>query len=72
MTHALDAVMAKLAALPPEDQDRIARWLLAELASDEEWDRKLAASQDALGALADEALEDEKAGRTTAIDPDQM
>ena len=33
MTDMLDAAVAKLAALPPEEQDRFARWLLEELAA---------------------------------------
>ena len=32
MTRTLDAALAKLAALPPEEQDRVGRWLLDELA----------------------------------------
>ncbi len=72
MTQTLDAAIAKLAALPPEEQDRIAQWLLDELADDERWDRSFAASQDVLKRMADEALADEAAGRTTDVDPDQM
>jgi hypothetical protein len=40
MTRALDAAIAKLAALPPEEQDRVGRWLLDELADDEQWTRR--------------------------------
>ncbi len=35
----LDRVIAKLASLPPEEQDRVARWLLDELRDDEQWTR---------------------------------
>ena len=31
MTQTLDAAIAKLATLPPDEQDRVARWLLDEL-----------------------------------------
>ena len=55
MTRALDAAIAKLATLPVEEQDRIARWLLEELRDDEHWTRQFAASQDALSKLAAEA-----------------
>jgi hypothetical protein len=72
MTHSLDAVIAKLTRLPPEEQDRIAGWLEVELASEAAWAEKFASSQDVLGALADEALADDAAGRTTGIDPDRM
>lgn len=40
----LDAAVAKLAALPPDEQDRIAQWLLQELPEDELWDRRSAES----------------------------
>jgi hypothetical protein len=36
------------------------------------WTRRFAQSQDVLNALADEALADSAAGRTTELDPDKM
>ena len=36
MTSTLDAAIAKLAALSPDEQDRIGRWLLHALADDEQ------------------------------------
>jgi hypothetical protein len=68
MTRTLDAALAKLATLAPEDQDRVARWLLDELADDEQWSRQFGTSQDALGKLAAEARDDQAAGRTTELD----
>jgi hypothetical protein len=72
MTQSLDAVIARISTLSAEEQDRIAGWLEAELASEEGWARRFAMSQDVLSALADEALADDAAGRTTEIDPDRM
>ena len=72
MTQALNAVLARLATLPPEEQDRIAKWLLAELADDERWTRQFSGSEDALEALADEARADNAAGRTADLDPEKM
>ena len=37
MTRTLNAAIAKLAALPPDEQDRVGRWLLQELTDDEQW-----------------------------------
>ena len=37
MTQTLDAAIAKLATLPPDEQDRVAQWLLDELRDDEHW-----------------------------------
>jgi len=72
MTRTLDAAIAKLATLPPDEQDRVARWLLDELRDEEHWTRQFGASQDALSKLADEARADLAAGRTTALDPDEL
>jgi hypothetical protein len=72
MTRALDAVVAKLAKLSPEDQDRIAQWLLEELRDDEHWARQFADSQAALSKLAAEARADRVAGRATDLDPDKL
>ena len=72
MTRTLDAAIAKLAALPPEEQDRVGRWLLDELADEEQWTRTFEASQDALSKLAAEARTDRTAGRNTDVDPDTL
>jgi hypothetical protein len=72
MTRALDAAIAKLSELPAEEQDRIARWLLDELADEEAWACRFASSQDALSKLAAEARADLAAGRGTELDPDKL
>lgn len=72
MTQTLDAAIAKLATLPAEEQDRVARWLLDELRDDEHWARQFGSSQDALSKLAAEARADRAAGRTTALDPEKL
>jgi len=72
MTRTLDAVIAKLATLPADEQDRIAQWLLDELGDDEHWARQFATSQDALSKLAAEARAERAAGRATELDPDKL
>lgn len=72
MTRALDAAIAKLAGLPPEEQDRIAHWLLDELEDEDLWARQFATSQEALSKLAAEARADRAAGRATELDPDKL
>lgn len=72
MTGALDAAIAKLATLPPEEQDRVARWLLDELRDEEHWANQFGVSQNALSKLAAEAQADRAAGRATALDPDKL
>jgi hypothetical protein len=72
VTRALNNIFSKISSLPPDEQDRIADWLQVELASEDGWARRFEQSQDALNALADEALADAAAGRTTDLDPDKM
>ena len=72
MTRALDAVVTKLATLPPEEQDRVASWLREELRDEEHWTDQFKASQSALSKLADEARADRAAGRTTTLDPEKL
>jgi hypothetical protein len=72
VTRTLDAAIAKLATLPPAEQDRVGRWLLDELADDEQWAKTLDTSQDRLGTLAAEARADRTRGRVTDVDPDRL
>jgi len=61
-----------LPALPADEQDRIARWLLDELRDEEHWARQFSGSQEALSTLAAEARTDSAAGRATELDPDKL
>jgi hypothetical protein len=72
VTQVLEAALAELAKLSPEEQDRVGRWLLEELRDEEQWDRQFRGSQDALSKLGAEALADHAAGRTTPLDPDKL
>lgn len=72
MTQALDAAIAKLASLPADEQDRVARWLMDELRDEEHWTRQFAGSQGALSKLAAEARADAAQGRTTELEPDKL
>jgi len=72
VTRTLAAAIAKLAALPPDEQDRVGRWLLQELAAEEQWTRTFESSQDALSKLAAEARADRHAGLSADVDPDTL
>ena len=72
MTSTLDAAIAKLAALSPDEQDRVGRWLLHELADGEQWRQTFDNSQDLLSKLAAEARADRAAGKVTDVDPDRL
>lgn len=72
MTEMLDVAVAKLAALPPEEQDRIAKWLLQELPDEELWDRRLSETRDVLRELAAETRRARAAGEITELDADKL
>jgi hypothetical protein len=72
MTQTLDAAIAKLATLPPDEQDRVGRWLLEELRDEERWAQQFGSSQDALARLAAEARAERTAGRATDLDPEKL
>jgi hypothetical protein len=67
MTKLLEKAFTEAAKLPELEQDRLANWILEELASDERWQKLLAASEDILSQLADEALDEYRAGKTEAL-----
>ena len=72
MTRALDAAIARLAKLPPDEQDRIANWMLEELRDEEHWARQFSDSQAALSGLAAEVRAERAAGKVTDLDPDKL
>ena len=71
MNQLLQEAFKRAADLPAEEQDRFARFLLAELAADQEWDRLFdqPESDELLSRLASEALAEHRAGATTPLDP---
>ena len=71
MTRALDTAIARITTLPPEEQDRIAQWLLEELKDDDRWTERFENSQDSLDRLADEARSEREAGKAAQLDPDK-
>jgi hypothetical protein len=70
MTKALRKAFEAASRLQDRDQDELAAAILEELAADERWGAAFAESQSTLKRLADEALEEHRAGRTEALDPD--
>ncbi len=54
MTEALEQAFAEAAKLPQEEQDRLAAWILRELAEEKRWDEAFSASADDLAQLADD------------------
>jgi hypothetical protein len=72
VTRALNAAIEKLAALPADEQDLVARWLMEELKDEEHWAAQWAGSQAALAKMADEAVAEVATGRAAELDPDKL
>ena len=68
MTQLLEKAIAKVSALPDSEQDAAASVLLSELESERRWDQLFTSSQDLLGLMAREALEEYRAGETAPLD----
>ena len=69
MNQLLQEAFERAAELPQVEQDRFARFLLAELDSERQWSELFARpeSEDLLERLADEALSEHRAGRTRPL-----
>ena len=72
MTKLLEKAFQEAAKLSEEEQDALARALLDDLASERRWDELFDASPDLLEDLANEALEEHRAGRTRELNPDKL
>lgn len=64
MTQLLKKAMKKVSSLPDNEQDEIARLILDEIEDEKLWQRQFESTQDELLILADEALREEKSGKT--------
>jgi hypothetical protein len=72
MTKALEEALKAASILPEADQDALAEAILAEIGSEETWERSFSSSQDVLKRLADKALKEHRSGQTRRLDPDDL
>jgi hypothetical protein len=72
MTKLLEKAFDEAVKLPKKEQDRLAKWLLAEMTSEHRWDEAFTRSTDRLAQLAEEALNEHRKGGTRAINRDQL
>ena len=74
MTKLLQQAFERASELPQEQQDKFARFLLAELQSDRQWSELFGRpeSEDLLERLADKALSAHRAGRTRPLVVDEL
>ncbi len=74
MTELLKKAFDKISEeLPEHQQDRIGQYLIDLIEHDDaEWDALLAKAPDKLRKMADEALDEYRAGRTKILDVDKL
>ncbi len=72
MRKLLQRAFEEASNLPEGEQDALGRILLEELASERRWEDLFAGSHDLLAELADEALTEQRAGRTEKLDPEKL
>ncbi|HYD51087.1 MAG TPA: hypothetical protein VEA99_00615 [Gemmatimonadaceae bacterium] len=72
MTELLKKAFEAAAQLPEEEQKALAVAILAEVASDDDWDARFSGSAETLADLADEALAEYRRGETKPLDPDAL
>ncbi len=61
MTELLERAFTQASQFSVAEQNRFAQWILAEMESEQRWNRTFAHSEDLLSQLADEALAEHKA-----------
>ncbi|MBI1902629.1 MAG: hypothetical protein HYS13_16130 [Planctomycetia bacterium] len=72
MTRQLEKAFAEASQLPEAEQDLLASWLLAELAAESEFDRAIQRTSDKLARLAEDAIDEQRAGLTVDLDPERL
>lgn len=58
MTHLLEQAYAEVAKLSPAQQEDFARWMLAELANIQRWNKSATQTADSLEWFAEDSLEE--------------
>ena len=69
MTELLDKAFTEASKLPEREQEALATWILDEIDSERLWTDAFAASEDVVNRLADDALAEQREGRTQELDP---
>lgn len=72
MTTLLQKAFEEAAKLPMAEQDLLAQRLLAEIAAEDAFDRKIASTVGRLASLAKEAIAENRAAKTEPLDLDRL
>ena len=68
MTALLEKAISRASDLPSKRQNEIARFVLAEIDAETQWDTSFETSQDELSTLAAGALAERRRGKTRKMD----
>ncbi|MEK7247158.1 MAG: hypothetical protein AAB092_01670 [Chloroflexota bacterium] len=72
MNAKLKEAIEALSRLPEDEQEELAQVILLEIETADKWDASFARSQDLLKRMAEEAMEEYRAGETEPLDPDKF
>ncbi len=72
MSELLEKAFAEAYKLTKKEPDALAAFILEELASERLWVKTFDDSADVLSQLADEALNEHRAGKTQELNPDKL
>jgi hypothetical protein len=72
MSKVLEQALNELTKLSEAEQEAVGAWILAELESERRWDDLFARSPDLLSEMAAEAIREDEAGLTEALDPEKL
>jgi hypothetical protein len=72
MTKRMEQAIDRLQKLAPEDQDRVAAFVLHELEDDAAWKATTAKHADGLKGLVDQILTEDRSGQTDHLDPEKL
>ncbi len=72
MTELLEQAFRKAFVLPLELQDLLAREFLQEIEWENQWDKTIAKSQDALNKLTERAMQEYEFGQTEEMGIDEL
>jgi hypothetical protein len=67
MSNGVARLLDRLNELPEEERERLAENFLIQIEDDDEFDSLIASRPDVLRAMADQALEEDRAGRTLPL-----
>jgi hypothetical protein len=72
MTELFRRAFEEASKLSPREQDALASVLLEELEGEQLWESTLEETREKLASLADAALAEYRAGKTQALDPEEL